>query len=105
MYIRGMNDMQWTRQGIVFACDKEKRLLNLRKHDVDFFRASSAFSDPFSVSDFDARHSAGEERYALIGKTENETLLFIVYTLRGETVRLISARRANQKEAKIYAER
>lgn len=97
--------MQWTRHGIVFACDKKKRLLNLRTHDVDFIRASSAFSDPFSVSDFDARHSVGEERYGLIGKTENETLLFVVYTLRGETVRLISARKANQKEAKIYAER
>lgn len=104
MYIKGMNEMQWTRQGVVFACDREKRLLNLHKHDVDFLRASSAFSDPFALSDFDARHSVGEERYALIGKTESETLLFVVYTLRGETVRLISARKADAKEAKIYAE-
>lgn len=49
----------------------------------------------------DSRHSYGEVRYQLMGKIENR-LFVLVYTLRRDVVRIISARKANQREVKHY---
>ncbi len=61
-------------------------------------------NDPFVVNGYDPVHSAEEDRYQLIGKMSNEVLVFVSYTMRNETVRIISARKAESREEKIYAE-
>ena len=104
-YKKNMGDLKWIRNGILFVCHAEKRGLNLRKHGIDLIRARVVFEDPFSFSFFDEAHSEREERYGVIGKADNEILLCVIHTFRGETVRLISARKANNKEANQYAER
>lgn len=102
MYIRGMNDMQWTRQGVDFACDEKKQQLNLHKHGVDLLDASTAFFDPCCLSFFDTEHNEMEDRHQLLAKMTNGKLVFVVYTVRNDVVRLISARKAQKKEAQIY---
>ena len=102
MYILGMNDMQWTRQSVDFACDEKKYQVNLRKHGVDLLEASTAFFDPCCMSFFDAEHSETEDRYRLLAETTNGKLLFIVYTVKNDVVRLISARKAQKEEVRIY---
>ena len=95
--------MQWTRQGLNFVCDPGKRLANAQKHAIDLIRASEVFFDPFAISFFDDKHSGQEDRYSIIGKMENEKLAYVVYALRGEAVRLISARKATSRETYEYA--
>jgi len=98
-----MADMQWTRQGVNFACDHGKRLANVQKHAIDLIRASEVFFDPFAISNFDDEHSGQEDRHGMLGRMENEKLAYVVYVLRGEAVRLISARKATSREAYAYA--
>jgi uncharacterized DUF497 family protein len=100
-----MKDIYWTRYGINFACNAQKRLENVRKHEIDLIRASEIFFDPFVISNSDAEHSEHEDRHGITGKLENEKLVYAVYVLRGDAVRLISARKATTKEAKSYAKR
>jgi uncharacterized DUF497 family protein len=49
----------------------------------------------------DARHSYGEERFQLMGAIERR-LFVVIYTLRQESIRIISARKANQREVRHY---
>ena len=49
----------------------------------------------------DTRHSYGEERYQLIGMIEKR-LFVMVYTPRHDAIRIVSARKANQREVKHY---
>ena len=96
-------DIRWTRRGVSFVCDAQKRLENARKHEIDLIRASEIFFDPFAIVKFDAEHSNQEDRYGITGRMENERLAYAAYTLRGIDVRLISARKATTKEAEQYA--
>ncbi len=52
----------------------------------------------------DIKHQETEERYIAIGMTLNEKLLFVVFTMRDSKIRIISARRANRKERRLYEE-
>jgi uncharacterized DUF497 family protein len=61
------------------------------------------FNRPFIVNK-DKLHSKSEDRYFALGRTDTERLLFIVFTLRGNKIRIISARDMNRKERKIYEE-
>jgi uncharacterized DUF497 family protein len=55
------------------------------------------------VAFYDPDHREDEDRELLIGHSGKGRLLVVVYTFRGKTVRLISARKATRREAKIYA--
>jgi uncharacterized DUF497 family protein len=57
----------------------------------------------YSISNFDADHSDHEDRHGITGKLENEKVLYAVYVFRGDAIRLISARKATNKEAERYA--
>ena len=83
-----------------FEWGKRKRLANLAKHGVDFVDASEMF-DGLALSLADARKDYGESRYRAIGQIDGK-MLQVVYTMRGDTVRLISARPANRKEKALY---
>jgi uncharacterized DUF497 family protein len=101
-YIFPMADCHWTYHGIAFVCDKTKRRENLRKHGIDLCEASVAFFDPLASLRYDLDHSEYEDRICLLGRSGGGSLLFVVYTIRGEIVRIISARRTTQHEVKKY---
>lgn len=74
------------------------------KHDVSMAEAEQVFfNDPLLLVE-DVKHSQGESRIHALGKTDEERLLHITFTLRhtGEKIRVISARDMHKKERKIY---
>jgi len=85
-----------------FQFDPAKAAGNLRKHGVSFSDAEGVFMDPLALHRLDP-DSEGEERFVAVGAGSAGRLLVVVYTLRGETIRLISARRASPAEARAYA--
>lgn len=68
-------------------------------------KASTAFVDPAGISESDESHSDYEERRSLIAKTNSEAMLYIRYTMRWNTIRIISARKATKHEGKLYERR
>ena len=89
-----------------FEWDQRKYKANELKHGVAFEEAVEAFDDPLALRLPDARHSTPQEkREILIGRIVAGVLL-VVFTIRlSNKIRIISARRASQKERKLYEER
>jgi uncharacterized DUF497 family protein len=88
-----------------FEWDPAKAAINRRKHGISFAEASTVFADPNAVERFDPGNSGAEDRAVVTGVSARLRLLCVVYTERhGDTIRIISARRANQAEAARYAE-
>ena len=85
----------------MFEWDEAKREVNLVKHGVDFVDALGVFADPLRVERVDQRREYAEERRQAVGTVRGQ-VLFVVYTLRGEVRRLISARRASSNERRAY---
>jgi uncharacterized DUF497 family protein len=84
-----------------FEWDDDKAARNWRDHGVSFEMAREAFRVAFAVEWVDAEQDPGEERYAMIGMVENR-LLFVAYVMRGERIRIISARKAEPFERRKY---
>lgn len=84
--------------------DPEKAANNLLKHGVSFDEAVSVFADPLGKIVEDRRHSIGEQRFVLLGHSEQRHLLAIMFTDRGKVVRLISARTTTRHERRAYEE-
>ena len=87
-----------------FEWDDGKAQVNLAKHGVSFDEAQTCFYDPEQIAFYDPEHSEDEDRELLIGHSDQGRLLIVSYTLRESVVRLISARKAIRREAKIYAQ-
>ena len=62
------------------------------------------FNAPIVVGD-DISHSQSEKRWFLLGKTDTNRLLFVVFTVREELIRVISSRVMSKKERRIYHEK
>ncbi|HXZ17348.1 MAG TPA: BrnT family toxin [Roseiarcus sp.] len=86
-----------------FQWDDAKAASNLAKHGVTFEAARDVFKDPFAVEFADDREDYGEDRFILIGMA-GDRLLVVVYAVRGERIRLISARGAEPFERRLYHE-
>lgn len=86
-----------------FEWDPRKAAANLKKHGVGFDEAAEAFFDENAVELFDESNSEEELRYQLVGLSSTR-LLFVVYTVRAEIVRIISARKASAKQLEFYNE-
>jgi len=91
----------------MFTWDAQKAILNFDKHSVSFEEAATVFADPEGLDWQDMAHSAHEARYKRLGKSLQDNILIVVYTLRRskdgkETIRIISARPASRKERKAY---
>ena len=84
-----------------FEWDPAKAATNLAKHGVDFPTATKVFDDPRILVRVDPR-PRGEMRLQAIGDV-NGLILFVSYTMRGETCRMISARRASRRERQSYS--
>ena len=82
--------------------DPRKAAANLRKHRVSFEEAATCLLDAHALVMEDDR-SEGESRWILVGMSSRARLLTVIYTLREDNPRLISARKATTKEAKSYA--
>jgi uncharacterized DUF497 family protein len=88
--------------GYIFEWDREKALLNLRKHSVEFDEASTVFGDPLALLMPDPDHSVGEMRYILLGMSNRQRILVIAFAERPPRTRLISARKATRRERIKY---
>jgi uncharacterized protein len=86
-----------------FEWDDTKAAVNHATHGVSFEAARDVFKDAFAVDWLDERMPYGEDRYAIIGMVENR-LLYVAYTMRGGTIRIISARGAEPYEKRRYHE-
>ena len=82
----------------------EKESANERKHGVGFAEATTVFDDPLSITIPDPDHTIDEERFVIVGMSSERSLLIVVHTIRGERIRLISARPATKHERRIYEE-
>jgi uncharacterized DUF497 family protein len=87
-----------------FTWDPRKAAANLKKHRVGFPEAATAFADPLSITIADPDHSAGEERFILIGQTGRRRLAVVAHTERGDLIRIISARLPTRHERQTYEE-
>ena len=86
-----------------FEWDEEKANINLTKHGISFETAAQCFVSQ-RITKVDDRKDYGEVRYQTLGMTTFGVVLHIVYTMRGETIRLISARKANKRERTFYGQ-
>lgn len=84
-----------------FEWNDDKAARNWRIHGVSFQHARIVFKDPRGIEWVDDRENYGEERINLLGMC-NGVILHVTYTERGETIRIISARRAEKHEQDIY---
>ena len=74
---------------------------NLQKHGVTFEAARLVFEDPASIDEIDDREDYGEDRFIITGRA-NGRILTVTYTERDERIRIISARKATQREQADY---
>jgi len=84
-----------------FQFDPAKAASNLKKHGVSFADAEGVFYDPLAIHLADPDYT-DEERFAAVGMGSAGKILTVVYTLRGNEIRIISVRRATRKEVKDY---
>ncbi len=88
-----------------FEWDSQKAKENIRKHDVTFDEAKMVFFDPFGLDELDSEHSTiSETRFLRLGLVFPD-ILVVVYTVKDEntnTYRIITARKADRIEEKLY---
>ncbi len=88
-----------------FEWDQNKAEANLRKHGISFDLGITVFDDPNALIAPDPKHSSVEHREWIIGESDNGALV-VIFTkrLEGRVYRIISARRANKRERRLYEE-
>ena len=86
--------------GTIVEWDDTKNQTNILKHGISFETAALVFADEERIEYYDRLHSVNEDRYVVIGCVQG--ILYVVYTMRGEAARLISARLATPTERRIY---
>lgn len=86
---------------MTYEWDEVKRLINLQQHELDFNEAGQVYEHPDKVTLVSPY--AHEQRLLDIAEV-NSRVLLLVYTVRGEVIRIISLRYAKRKERKIYYE-
>lgn len=94
-------NVKYTLHNVIFEWDSQKAAVNLRKHDVSFELACEAFFDPF-VCYLDDEIVGSELRERIVGLTTTWILLYIVYVMRDDRIRIVSARLVTKAEREIY---
>lgn len=84
-----------------FQWDDDKAAVNRAKHGVTFEAAKRAFRDAFAIDWLDESEAYGEERFVTIGMVDGR-LIVVAFAMRGEAIRIISARLAGRAERKLY---
>jgi uncharacterized protein len=85
---------------LTFEWDRDKSKRNLKKHGVSFEEATTIFADPLARTIHDPLHSEQEDRYVSVGESRRQRILVVVFTERGDNIRIISARVATRRERK-----
>jgi hypothetical protein len=85
-----------------YEWDWQKNLLNFEKHGLSFEAAPEVFSD-VHLTRLDTRFDYGEDRYLTMGLLVRRVVI-VAHTIRNGTNRIISMRKANEREQKIYYE-
>jgi uncharacterized DUF497 family protein len=86
-----------------YQWDKNKADQNVRKHGVYFADAVSVFADDLALTIEDV--CSGERRWVTLGRDLFGRTLVVVYSWRGDEIRIISARKADPKERRQYGKR
>ncbi len=81
---------------------ESKTGINFRKHGVRMPEAIPVFGDPYAITITDDESDPGEHRFVTLGTGATGRLLVVVYTWRGEKIRLISVRPAEAHEREQY---
>ncbi len=81
--------------------DPKKNAINLRRHEVSLTEGDGVLNDPLALTVEDDS-AEGEQRFVAIGMNTFGRLMVVVYTHRGEDIRLISVRHAEPKERRAY---
>jgi uncharacterized protein len=84
--------------GMRYEWDERKRLINMEKHGLDFLDAIVVFDSPHVIT---PSLNDKEERFLAIGTFEGR-FVTVIYTMRAETIRIISFRRARHEERETY---
>ena len=89
---------------IKFEWDSAKAETNVKKHKVSFEEAKSVFYDEFAIQFFDEDNSESEDRFLMLGMSNESRTLIVSHCERdqGNTIRIISARKATNNERKFY---
>lgn len=89
---------------IKFEWDAAKANSNKKKHGVSFEEAQSVFYDEFAVQFFDQESSKTEDRFLMLGFSDEARLLIVCHCERnqGSIIRIISARKATKTEGQHY---
>jgi uncharacterized protein len=88
-------------EGDDFEWDDAKAEANLRKHRISFRAATRVFDDPLVLIEQDLSENYDEDRFLATGRVDG-LLMTVVYTERGDCIRIISARKANCDERRAY---
>jgi uncharacterized DUF497 family protein len=94
-------NIKYILHNITFEWDSQKAASNLRKHNVTFELACEAFFDPF-LRYLEDEIVDGENRELIIGLTTNWQLLYVVYVMREDIIRIVSARLVTNVEREFY---
>ena len=88
----------------LFDWDDNKNKINITKHGISFEEASSVFLDERALLFDDPEHSEEEDRFLLLGMSEDANLCIVCHCYRDSdtVIRLISARKATKKESERY---
>ncbi len=84
-----------------FEWDDRKAENNWLKHGVRFESAKYVFEDNFAIEEIDNSLRYNEERFIIIGMVADR-LLYVAYTFRDDSYRIISARFADTRESRLY---
>lgn len=85
-----------------FDWDKGNLLKNYEKHGVSAPECEQIFFNKPLITGSDEKHSRQEVRFFALAQTDTGRLLFVVFAIRNELIRVISARDVNRKERKVY---
>jgi uncharacterized protein len=85
-----------------FEWHRAKAESNMKNHGVSFEEAATVFDNPLTEFLPDIAHSIEEDRYLAFGESDKGRLLAVVFTERGETIRIISAREITPRERRQY---
>ena len=91
---------------IRFEWDKNKNIINKKKHKISFEEAATVFSDERAILFDDPEHSYEEERFLIIGTSSSSKICTVSHCYRGDDdiIRIISARKATKNEQRVYEE-
>ena len=87
-----------------FEWDEGNLLKNWERHRVTASECEQIFFNRPLVTGLDTKHSRGEDRHYGLGMTDGGRALFVVFTIRNNKVRVISARDMNRQERKVFDE-